>query len=111
MRKRFFLVGCLLALSSAPALAQSASQVAVVRVVESIYKVHISIARGGAEPGLIELDSIVTGKGALQVTSGYQRVMARLCAEGYQLQKTIGESALGSTFRSRSMLFVRVPKS
>lgn len=110
MRKLFFLAGCLLALSSVPALAQNASSVAVVRVVETNNKVHISIVRGSADPEFMEFEGGLSSKRAPQIAVEYQRVMSRLYAEGYQLQGTIGEALSGTTEVSRTLLFVKAPK-
>lgn len=81
----------------------------VVRVVEDIHKVRLSIARGSAEPELIEFDGGYSEKRTSRVAADYQRVFAKLYAEGYVLQGTI--SGGGPANLSRSMLFVKAPKS
>jgi hypothetical protein len=108
MKKLFFLVSCLLVLGSSPAWAQAGSPVVVVRIVETVGKVRIAIARGDSKPELVEFDGGFTGKDANQVAVNYQQVMAKLYAEGYVLQGTI--SGVGDANISRSLLFVKAPK-
>lgn len=109
MKRLILGVGCLLVLSSSPVLAQTEPEIAVVRVVESVSKVRISIARGSAAPEYVEFDGGLSSKDAPQVAVSYQRVMAKLYAEGYVLQGSIG-SYEGEAFNSRALLFVKAPK-
>ncbi|GAB2779865.1 hypothetical protein GCM10027175_17910 [Hymenobacter latericoloratus] len=103
------MVGCLIVLSRAPALAAEPA-VVVVQVVENSMEADIFIARGESTPEHIEIPVGITDKKAAAAAVGYQRVLARLYAEGYVLQGSSGPRTDGA-FRTTTYIFVKAPKA
>jgi hypothetical protein len=89
MKKLFFLVGCLLVLSSTPAVADDS--VVVVRIVESRGAVDLYIARGAAEAEHVEFAAGFGERAVAQTAIRYQRELAKLYAQGYVLQSTLSD--------------------
>lgn len=123
MRKLFFLTGCLLALSSIPALAQtsvpalaqaSKPDVVVVRVAERENLIRVSIARGTAAPETLEFENGGSEKTNAAVAAAYQRIIAQLYEQGYVLQSTLsatGNVLMGAFAGTTStLIFVKAPK-
>jgi hypothetical protein len=88
MKKLFFLGACLLALASQPVMAQAGgADVVLVKISDNGLSLHIETVRGTGKPELLDL----TGKEYRETgaaTGAAQRVIAKLCQEGYILKGT-----------------------
>lgn len=94
MKKLFLLVGCLLALSSMPALAQAKSDVVVVRLLEREHSIRMMIARGDAPVESVEIENGGGDNDLSASAEGLQKVLAKLYAEGYVTQSTLSSGSL-----------------
>ena len=111
MKKLVLMTGCLLALGSAPAVAQQQADVVTVRVEEQGYTLYVFTARNGSD--IVEPELLRTAKReqpSSLVARTYQRIMATYLAQGYVLQSDLaGRTDVGhhpvSTF-----IFVKAPK-
>jgi hypothetical protein len=86
MKKLLFLGACLLALASQPVMAQAGgADVVLVKIADNGLSLHMETVRGTGKPELLDL----TGKEYRETgaaTSATQRVIAKLCQEGYILK-------------------------
>ncbi|TGE04777.1 hypothetical protein [Hymenobacter fodinae] len=105
MKRLFYLMGCLLILSSSPMMAQGDQpNVVVVRAIESNLNLIIITARGGATHAREELK--FAGKNySEQVTAKYQQLIDSYLQQGFVLQSMTSQAYANSTF-----VFVKAPK-
>ena len=110
MKKVFFVLGCLLLLSSAPVWAQGKADVVTVRVEEQGYYLYIYTARSGS--AVVETQELQTAKrerpGVL-ITRTYQQVMTTYLDQGYTLQSLIANKP-GAENAVNTFIFVKAPK-
>lgn len=107
MKKLFYLMGCLLLLSSSSVLAQGDQpSVIVVRTVEAVNKFYIYTAKGAEKAEMQEL-KFKFGDTYEQATAQYQKIIATYIAQGYVLQNT---TALNHSTPANMFIFVKAPK-
>lgn len=109
MKKLFYVLGCLLILSSSPVLARAEDPaVVVVRVYEGAY-LEMTIARGTEAPEYLKFDTGYSKKAMAATARGYQEVLSKLYAQGYVLQQSIdGSHTSNST--SCTLIFVKTTR-
>jgi hypothetical protein len=104
MKKLFFLLGCLLVLSSSPAWAQAETDIVVVRI--DIPQRRMIITRGEKQSEVVMLDlEFGVNKTPVSINEAYYRLVKKLAQEGYVVQQRLegGEE-------SSILLFVKAPK-
>lgn len=84
-------------------------EVVIVQVVENNIKADIFIVRGESTPEHIEIPVGITDKRAASAAVGYQRVLAKLYAEGYVPQGSSGARTDGA-FSTTTYIFVKASK-
>jgi hypothetical protein len=105
MKKLFYMMGCLLVLSSSPVWAQGDQpNVVVVRTSESNLKLFILTARGGEKAEREEF-KYSTKDYYEQVLAKYQQLIASYLDKGYVLH-----SMTSPVFGSNTFVFVKGPK-
>jgi hypothetical protein len=102
MKKLFYMLGCLLVLSSSPVLAQTEPEIAVVRIDFSNRQVIITRGEGKSEVTDFTL-SMGLKKRSIEGNELYYRTIKRLQQEGYTLQQRLDDST--------TLLFIKAPKS
>ncbi len=106
MQKLFYVVGCLLVLSSSPVLAQTTDpDVVVVRVSEQIGASRMIITRGEGKSTTIDLPFGYSSKTMTESSETYYRVVTGLYKEGYTLTGVLKTGDIYTT-----ILFTRIPK-
>ena len=109
MKKLFYVLGCLLILSSSPVLAIAEDPaIVVVRVYEGSY-LEITIARGTETPEYLKFDAGYSKKAMAATARGYQDVVSKLYAQGYVLQQSI-EGPRNMNSSSSTLIFVKSPR-
>lgn len=104
MKKLFYIMGCLLVLSSSPVLAQSNPEIAVVRIDIGARRVVITRGEGKSEVTSFTV-RLGMEKSAADVNDVYYTTIKRLQQEGYVLQQRLDASETSTT-----LLFVKAPK-
>ncbi|TGD82501.1 hypothetical protein [Hymenobacter wooponensis] len=109
MKKLFYMLGCLLVLSSSPVLAVSEDpSVVVVRIYESRATVEVTVVRGTGQPEFYKFDSGIRQKDLTAAAIGYQELIAKLYAQGYILQQGL-EGIQGENSNLHTLIFVKAP--
>lgn len=95
MKKLFFIGACLLALGSTPVLAQTGGlDVVVVRVVFNGARLVMAVSHGEGKTETTQADVPLSQvKNAAPIAEAYQRIIAKLTAEGYTLKGMNGDDA------------------
>jgi hypothetical protein len=107
MKKLFYIVGCLLVLSSSPVLAVvEEPAVVVVRIYESRTIVEVIVVRGTGQPEFYKFDSGIRQKDLVAAANGYQEVIAKLYGQGYMLQQSL-EGMQGENSNLHTLIFVK----
>ncbi|SNC66221.1 hypothetical protein SAMN06265337_1538 [Hymenobacter gelipurpurascens] len=109
MKKLFYIVGCLVVLSSSPVLAVAEDPaVVVVRIYESRVTVEVTVVRGTGQPEFYKFGSGSRQKDLVAAATGYQEVIAKLYAQGYILQESL-EGIQGESSNLHTLIFVKAP--
>jgi hypothetical protein len=110
MKKLFLLVGCLLLLNSSPMMAAiDDPAVVVVRVSERSGGIYIAISKGEGPAETVQFDNGANEKYLTRAADGYQKVIAKLYAQGYVLQSTV-QGYQEDTKSYSTLVFVKAPK-
>ncbi|AII53829.1 hypothetical protein [Hymenobacter sp. APR13] len=107
MKKRFYLLGCLLLLGSAPVLAQTTgAEVVVIRTYEAAAgSARIVVSRGKQQSTILDVATGVNDKNLVSAAETYQQLITSLYQEGYVLQGTLNTAAYLNT-----LIFIKAPK-
>ncbi|TGE04776.1 hypothetical protein [Hymenobacter fodinae] len=111
MKKLFYMVGCLLVLSSSPVMAVVGDPaVVVVRVSEHAGGISIAISKGAGPAEMARFDNGDNDKYLTRAADGYQKVIANLYAQGYVLQSTVQGYQDPSIKSYSTLIFIKAPK-
>jgi hypothetical protein len=104
MKKLFYIVSCLLMLSSSPVLAQSEPEMAVVRIDIGARRVIITRGEGKSEVSTITV-RMGAEKSAVDVNEVYYATIKKLQQGGYELKERLNSGEASTT-----LLFIKAPK-
>ncbi|RPD45829.1 hypothetical protein DNI29_16905 [Hymenobacter sediminis] len=110
MKKLFFMLGCLLVLSSYPVMAVADDPaVVVVRIFESRAILEFTVVRGTGQPEYYKFESGISTKDMAAAGTGYQEVLSKLYAQGYVLQQSL-EGMQSESWKLHTLIFIKAPK-
>jgi hypothetical protein len=109
MKKLFYILGCLLVLSSSPVMAVADDPaVVVVRIYESRATLEMTIVRGAGQPEFYKFNSGIRQKDLVAAGAGYQEVISKLYAQGFMLQQSLN-GVQGESSNLHTLIFIKVP--
>ena len=109
MKKLFFLLSCLLVLSSTPVLAVDPPFI-IVRVYESGSLIRLVIERGTEKAEEIEFEGGYSHKEQLTAAKGYFTALAKFYQQGYVIQQVVPGASSGGGSGTSTLIFVKALK-